>query len=156
MEENKMDLRALLCEDLIFPDIHVSNQEALFDFIAEKFEKMGIVKESFRQALGEREKNYPTGLFMEHISIAIPHADKEHIREPAVAVVKLEKPVKFHSMEDADKTVDATVVIFLTFTQEGTNVELLPQILKFFTDEKKTKKFLASGTREEMLRLLCQ
>ncbi len=152
--ENYADLPNLLTDELIFTNVQANSREELFSFLAKEFGKRGIVKGSFYEALLEREKNYPTGLFMEHIAIAIPHADKEHVNMPAVAVAKLASPVSFHSMEDAEDTIQAQVVVCLAFTQEDANVKLLPQILQFFMDEKRAKQFLECEDATQLMNMM--
>ena len=54
--------------------------EAMGKLMVEK----GFVKESYIEAVQEREKVFPTGLPMEALGVAIPHTDSIHVNKKAV------------------------------------------------------------------------
>ncbi len=73
-------------------------------------EEKKVVTDTYRSALIEREKMFPTGLDMEFLgkdlpNVAIPHTDTIHNLTENVVVVRLAKPVTFHNMIAPDKEV---------------------------------------------------
>ncbi len=74
-----MELYQLFDKDLVFC-LHADSQEELFNQVANLLEERHIVTSSYKDALIEREKSFPTGLDMEFLgkdlpNVAIPHTD---------------------------------------------------------------------------------
>ena len=69
-----------------------TDEDVLRATAAELFAE-GYVKESYSDAIIEREKKYPTGLPTGEICVAIPHTDPEHVNDAAICLSILEKPV---------------------------------------------------------------
>ena len=74
--------------------LDVADQEELFDQVATLLEERQIVTDSYRVALKEREKSFPTGLDMEFLgkdlpNVAIPHTDIIHNLTENIVVVRL-------------------------------------------------------------------
>ena len=102
-----MGLNQLFNRELVFC-LDVGNQEELFDQVATLLEERQIVTDSYRAALKEREKSFPTGLDMEFLgkdlpNVAIPHTDIVHNLTENIVVVRLKNPVTFHNMIAPDK-----------------------------------------------------
>ncbi len=73
----------------------------------------GFVKESYIQAIIEREKIYPTALPTQ-IGVAVPHTDSQHVYTLSMAVGILSRPVIFKEMgSSGDKEVPVQVVMAL-------------------------------------------
>ena len=63
--------------------LHAKDQTDLFEQVASLLEERQIVTPTYRSALIEREKSFPTGLDMEFLgkdlpNVAIPHTDIVH------------------------------------------------------------------------------
>ena len=65
-------------EDIVWLDQEFESQESFYREIADRLYKKGLVKETFGQALIDREAVFPTGLKTETFEIAIPHTDVEN------------------------------------------------------------------------------
>ena len=88
----------LLRKDLIRVNAdYASREEALRSF-AEVYVKAGVVKDTYPQAILDREKVYPTGLPAIAFDIAIPHCDSQYVNEPAIGVCTLAHPLEFNQM----------------------------------------------------------
>ena len=77
-----MGLNQLFNKDLVFC-LHAKDQTDLFEQVASLLEERQIVTPTYRSALIEREKSFPTGLDMEFLgkdlpNVAIPHTDIVH------------------------------------------------------------------------------
>ncbi|NIS83563.1 MAG: PTS transporter subunit EIIA [Anaerolineales bacterium] len=92
----------------------------------------GYVRDTFIEAVLEREKNFATGLPTSEIQIAIPHADIEHVIRPAIAVGVLERPITFGEMGNPDGTVDVKLVCMLAVTKSEALVSLLKNLVEIF------------------------
>ena len=101
-------------------------------------EERQIVTPTYRSALIEREKSFPTGLDMEFLgkdlpNIAIPHTDIVHNLTENVVVVRLDQPVTFHNMIAPDKEVQVSLLFFIINNSSSSQTNILAQLMDFFT-----------------------
>ncbi|MDN5025678.1 PTS sugar transporter subunit IIA [Streptococcus sp. SO4] len=132
-----MGLDHFFDKDLVFC-LEADNQEQLFDQVATLLEEKKVVTETYRLALIEREKLFPTGLDMEFLgkdlpNVAIPHTDTIHNLTENVVVVRLEKPVTFHNMIAPDKEVEVSLLFFIINNSSSSQTNILAQLMDFFT-----------------------
>ena len=79
---------SLLKPELVFFDFEADDRFDFFKKLGEKLKEGGYVKDSWLDAILEREKNYPTGLECTSISVALPHVDPENLIKPYIAIIK--------------------------------------------------------------------
>ncbi len=133
-----MGLDHFFSKDLVFC-LEADNQEQLFDQVATLLEEKKVVTDTYRSALIEREKMFPTGLDMEFLgkdlpNVAIPHTDTIHnLTENVVVVVRLAKPVTFHNMIAPDKEVEVSLLFFIINNFSSSQTNILAQLMDFFT-----------------------
>ena len=132
-----MGLDHFFSKDLVFC-LEADNQEQLFDQVATLLEKKKVVSDTYRSALIEREKMFPTGLDMEFLgkdlpNVAIPHTDTIHNLTENVVVVRLAKPVTFHNMIAPDKEVEVSLLFFIINNSSSSQTNILAQLMDFFT-----------------------
>ena len=90
----------------------------------------GFVKESYIEAVQEREKVFPTGLPMEALGVAIPHTDSIHVNKKAVMCGILERPVEFVVMGDDEARVQVEVVFMLAIVKPDDQIAMLAQLVE--------------------------
>ena len=134
-----MGLDHFFSEDLVFC-LEADNQEQLFDQVATLLEEKKVVTDTYRSALIEREKMFPTGLDMEFLgkdlpNVAIPHTDTIHNLTENVVVVRLAKPVTFHNMIAPDKEVEVSLLFFIINNSSSSQTNILAQLMDFFTGD---------------------
>ena len=132
-----MGLDHFFSKDLVFC-LEADNQEQLFDQVATLLEEKKVVTDTYRSALIEREKMFPTGLDMEFLgkdlpNVAIPHTDTIHNLTENVVVVRLAKPVTFHNMIAPDKEVEVSLLFFIINNSSSRQTNILAQLMDFFT-----------------------
>ena len=132
-----MGLDRFFSKDLVFC-LEADNQEQLFDQVATLLEEKKVVTDTYRSALIEREKMFPTGLDMEFLgkdlpNVAIPHTDTIHNLTENVVVVRLAKPVTFHNMIAPDKEVEVSLLFFIINNSSSSQTNILAQLMDFFT-----------------------
>ena len=118
--------------------LEADNQEQLFDQVATLLEEKKVVTDTYRSALIEREKMFPTGLDMEFLgkdlpNVAIPHTDTIHNLTENVVVVRLAKPVTFHNMIAPNKEVEVSLLFFIINNSSSSQTNILAQLMDFFT-----------------------
>ena len=134
-----MGLDHFFSKDLVFC-LEADNQEQLFDQVATLLEEKKVVTDTYRSALIEREKMFPTGLDMEFLgkdlpNVAIPHTDTIHNLTENVVVVRLSKPVTFHNMIAPDKEVEVSLLFFIINNSSSSQTNILAQLMDFFTGD---------------------
>ena len=134
-----MGLDHFFRKDLVFC-LEADNQEQLFDQVATLLEEKKVVTDTYRSALIEREKMFPTGLDMEFLgknlpNVAIPHTDTIHNLTENVVVVRLAKPVTFHNMIAPDKEVEVSLLFFIINNSSSSQTNILAQLMDFFTGD---------------------
>lgn len=132
-----MGLNQLFNKDLVFC-LQAKNQTDLFEQVASLLEERQIVTPTYRSALIEREKSFPTGLDMEFLgkdlpNVAIPHTDIVHNLTENVVVVRLDQPVTFHNMIAPDKEVQVSLLFFIINNTSSSQTNILAQLMDFFT-----------------------
>jgi len=137
--------------DLIEMDCDVDTKEEIIDKLSNLLAEKGKVKDSYNQAVLNREKEFPTGLKTKYISFALPHTDPEHVNEAGVAVGILKNRVKFSSMDDASKKIDVSVVVALAVKDKSKQVLVLQNLIAMMQDKAITNKILKSRSKEEVL-----
>ena len=112
---------------LIKTNIEFETYDDVFHHLADTFIKKGIVKESYRKAIFEREADFPTGIALEYHAVAIPHCDASHAIEPAIYFIRPTKAVAFNR-PDEDSTVDAELIIALVVTDPKDQLVVLRKL----------------------------
>ncbi len=134
-----MGLDHFFSKDLVFC-LEADNQEQLFDQVATLLEEKKVVTDTYRSALIEREKMFPTGLDMDFLgkdlpNVAIPHTDTIHNLTENVVVVRLSKPVTFHNMIAPGKEVEVSLLFFIINNSSSSQTNILAQLMDFFTGD---------------------
>lgn len=149
-----MDLTSVIRNEVIFLNQSFDSTDELFSFIGKETNTLGLAKDTFESALKEREATYPTGLQLEKIGVAIPHSDAEHIIEEFISVVTVEEPVTFKSMEDANKTVEASIVFVLGLKKAEDQLATLQAIMQVIQDQEVLDSLLEAKNNDEVLEIL--
>ncbi|WP_281790759.1 PTS sugar transporter subunit IIA [Faecalibaculum rodentium] len=126
----------------------------VFQAMAARLQEQGCVKDSFLEAVENREKEYPTGILFENTGFAIPHTDSAHVNESQICFASLKKPVPFASMIDKSESVDVELVFMLAMSQPHEQVETLQNLMALFQDGKAVEKLKACNTQEEFAAIL--
>lgn len=88
-----------------------SNEDALQQ-LADFFFAKSYVAGTYANALIERERSYPTAKQLPSgINVALPHAVAQHVHRQVLVIGIPERPIQFHSMEDASRVLDTNLVL---------------------------------------------
>ena len=136
-------------QSLIDIGIDDDNAEKIILRLASLLEKKGYVKNTFAQAVVDREKIFPTGLPFQ-IGVAIPHTDAEHVITNAIALGTLYQPVKFFEMGTNDKKIDVSIICLLAIKDPNMIIKTLRDLIKTFQDEILLKRILQSKKSNEI------
>ena len=109
-------------ESLIVPHLEARDAADAIRALGTLLYHQGYVRDTFVEAVLEREKSFPTGLPTAEIQVAIPHADVEHVVKPGIAIGILEEPVEFGEMGSEDQKVRVKIICMLAVRQSETLV----------------------------------
>lgn len=102
--------------------------------LGRKLHKSGFVKESYIDAVCEREETFPTGLPMS-MGIAIPHADTSHVNEEGMIVGVLKTPVDFRVMGSETEYIKVQLVFMLAIKEPQNQLDMLQRLIEGCQDE---------------------
>ncbi|AWK52909.1 hypothetical protein DIC82_18755 [Clostridium beijerinckii] len=140
-------------QNLIFVDVSYNNCFEFLENIAEELLNLGYVKNSFKDAIIEREKVFPTGLPVEPIGVAIPHCDSEHVNKPGIAFVRFKDDVKFTNM-DGEGEVDAKIAFVLIVKEKEKQVGILQKLMQVVTNNDILLNLYNEKNKQELIKIL--
>ena len=152
MEQRILSLK----KELVWLDIDYSSKENLFQEVGKKLYEMGYVKDSFANALSEREKNFPTGLATEPFQVAIPHTDSIHVEKEAIACIRLLNPIKFRDVGDDENEVDAEFVFVLCILEPEKQIDILKALVETLSNEEIMRSIKTSENPDKVYEILTQ
>lgn len=152
MEEH-INFSILVREELIFLRVKGDAETAL-RAVADKLLSIGAVLPSYYDALMQREREFPTGLPMGELNIAMPHTVPQHILEMGVSIATLAEPAEFRCMGDADSTVQVRLLVCPLLDKMDDNVRLLPSLIHFFIKQDNIRALLDAESPAEIMEIL--
>lgn len=136
--------------ELILMDIEAKTDQEAIEILAKHLYEKGIVKESYIEAVKEREKVFSTGLNFEEMGIAIPHTDSVHVNKQAIAVGVLKNEVKFCHMGMPEEPVNCEMMFMMAIEKPESQVDFLGRMMDIFQSEGYLKELKSCTTEEEL------
>lgn len=140
--------------DLIALNLEVKDKEEVIKELGMRMHRNGYVKDTYIDAVLEREKTLPTGLDIGEMCVAIPHTDSNHVNTSNVALAVLKDPVEFNNMIDPSKKLNVRVVFLLAINDPNSQVNLLSKLMSVFQNVELLKQIRNSKSTEEASKLL--
>lgn len=149
----------LLSEALTFCDVDLKTQDDVFVMLGRRLGEGGYVADTWLDAIGKREHDYPTGLACQGLDVAIPHTDPCHIIKPYIAVIRPKNPVAFDPMAGVGETVHARLIVNLGLKGHAEEdeeddgawqVEALQALMEIFMDADRVAELLACEDSAEL------
>lgn len=116
--------------------------------------EQGYAKDSYAQAIVDREANFPTALDMSGLNVAIPHCDVANVNKAAFCMAVLKNPVDWHKMDEPDETCKVSIVVMLALTEAHAHLEMLQKVIGFVQNQELVAKVLEAATPEEAFELV--
>lgn len=129
-------------------------KEAVLDSISQRLFKNGYVKESYAQAIKDREAIFPTGLNTTTFGIAIPHTDSKHVNEATIAVGILKQPVIFQEMGAEEVEVPVRLIFMLAIKEPDKQLETLQAVISLIENEEKMNALVQAKNESDVIQLL--
>ncbi|HLR41748.1 MAG TPA: PTS sugar transporter subunit IIA [Pseudogracilibacillus sp.] len=139
----------LVEKNLVFYDAPLTNQNDLFDFMADQLMERNYVKEGFRDAIKNREEKYPTGLKLDGLNLAISHVEKEYANAQKLVVIMPEKPIIFKNIETFDP-LEVNLVFGIILNNSNEHLEILKNISQMFQEKEMINKINNIDSKEQL------
>ncbi|GAB2027853.1 PTS sugar transporter subunit IIA [Lactovum odontotermitis] len=148
-----MHYENMFSRELISVNVPGITEDEIFTVIAEKLKTKALVEPTYLNGLRTREEAFPTGLMTQHLNIALPHADPEHIVKPFVFIARLENEITVRQMGDNQemKTKD---LFFLGIKDGAGQAGLLALLMELFMNESFVEAYKKADRAEEIYSLI--
>ena len=124
-----------LNDNLIFHNLKAFDNIEVLQLMGDAMIQEGYGEEGFTEAVLKREKDYPTGLDVDGIGVAIPHTDAEHVKKEGISIAVLNPPIEFDAMGEEDCRIPVKIVIMFTVAGKDKHIDRLLQVLDMIKDE---------------------
>ena len=145
-----------LCPEDVLLDVDADSCEEVLHTVSSHLLDEGKVKQSYEEHLIDREREYPTGLALGDINVAIPHTDYQYANTTQLLVATLRKPVEWHNMEDSDETILVSAVVLSVFDKPEHQLEALQQIIGVLQNQELVARIVASDSAQQVIELFDQ
>lgn len=144
-----------LDQSLITLGLEASTNDEVLTKMGSLLTTSGFGKASYVEALIEREREYPTGLNIDGVGVAIPHTSVEHVERQAISIAVLAKPVTFEEMGMPEgTTVNVSLVFMLCVTDPAAHLQDLQRIVAILQDKSVLEKVLVAKTSQEVIEII--
>jgi PTS system galactitol-specific IIA component len=139
---------------LISTNIKAKDFSQVMEEVGTLFIKEGYAKDTYIEALIKRENEFPTGLDIDGIGVAIPHTDVSHVNKAGIGIGVLEEPVTFLQMGTDDEEVQVKLVFMLCITDPNKHIDELQRILEIIQDKEVLSKLIEVKNKEEIINII--
>jgi len=140
-----------LAKEDIFLDLKVPDMTAAIQAICAHLLREEKIAPDFEKHLLLREEEYPTGLKLGKINVAIPHADYEYSKTTQLVVATLESPVLWNNMENPDEALRVSVVVMSLFDKPEKQIEALKQIMGVIQSQEALQQIVNATTFDQVV-----
>jgi len=140
--------------DLVVLNMEAETSNEIIEQLGALLLSKGHVKDSYIQAVLEREKNLPTGLSIGDFCVAIPHTDSGHVNQSNIAIATLKNSSVFHSMVNPEEQLNVELVFLLAVKDPNLQIQLLKNLMSIFQDKELLIKLRNVSSKQEVSRLL--
>ncbi len=141
-------------QDIIFRRHYVQHlpegltPEAIIHQLAKPLIDDGRVVDDFAHHVIAREANFPTGLAVQPVGVAIPHTDHQHVRHNAISLGVLPAPVMFEDMGGEPEPVPVRVVFMLALGESNKQLNVLGWVIELIQDSEYMQQLLIMSDEE--------
>jgi PTS system galactitol-specific IIA component len=100
-------------EYIVIINLDAKTSEQALDKICDRLLEKGFIRDSFREAVKERERIYPTGIKTMNCGVAIPHVEPQHVIKNGICIVTLKYPLAFGEMGGDENDMVSVECLFV-------------------------------------------
>lgn len=113
-----------------------------------------FITDDFLEHVIEREEQFPTGLPVHTIGVAIPHTDSEYVKKSQIAFMSLKEPVTFFEMGTSDKPVKVSMIFMLALKEPHEQLEMLQKLIGMIQEQETMDKLYRCQTKTEFIQII--
>ncbi len=152
-----MDLNSLVNERLIFLDYEAADSQSAIQSLGSELVNAGYIKPSYTKAVVLREQDFPTGILLQSLGVAIPHATPEDaVLKDGIAILRLKTPIIFHSMEDPENLVTVSMVFMLALQGANDHISMLQKLFGIFQQDELIQSLLRAKDVKSFQKLMIE
>ena len=110
------------------------SREELLTRLGASLEADGLVKSTFINGVLEREGIYPTGIFMETHSVAIPHTEFEYVNKTGFAIGINRAGIEFQRTDEPEEAVVPDIIVMMAIDQTCEKVAIIQSLFALLAD----------------------
>jgi len=149
-----MKIEDILREDCIIENLEAASKEEALSYMSNFLFSKGYVKETFPEAILERERLYPSGLPMEGHKIAIPHTDAEHVNQSMILFARLARPLEFSCMGDPDEKISIQLISMFALAEKKAIGKMLEVLISAYSDNAVLDAILKAPSAKDIYGIL--
>ncbi|WP_455436144.1 PTS sugar transporter subunit IIA [Hungatella hathewayi] len=139
---------------LIMIEMDAKTTDEVMEKMGKAFVNLGYCKDSYIQALKDREVEFPTGIDIDGIGVAMPHTDVSHVLKAGIGIATLAEPVTFTHMATDDVPVPVKTVFMLAVDDPGRHLEEIQDILAVIQDKETLKQIITAENAENVIGII--
>lgn len=133
----------------ILLDVQVSNYQEIIKHMGKILVEDGIVSKEYISDVIYRENEYPTGIKLDGVNIAIPHAyPNDNVYFNRIMFAKI-SPITFYCMDNPDEIVKVEYV-FLLALRSSNHIEVLKKMFELFQQPEILNRILNSNNKNNI------
>jgi PTS system galactitol-specific IIA component len=146
----------LLFEEDILLQMKVHDHREALQYIAQHLYNENKVKADYEAHLLSREKNYPTGLKLDSINIAIPHTDFQFANTTQLVIATFLYPIPWFNMENPNETILVSAAIISLFNKPEHQIKILQQIMRIIQNKEYVAKIVNAKSPQQVIEVFKQ
>lgn len=148
------ELISILKPEFIYFQEEVQTDHDVLSYLANQLLEKGVVKESFKEALLQREREFPTGLPTEGFAVAIPHTEAKFVNENSLAISILANPVSFNMMGMPENQVKVSIVFLLALKDSKGHLEMLKALMNVIQSPQLLRDLVQTNKQEDVIKII--
>lgn len=146
----------LLKKELIKVGVEANGAEEALKAVAQGFVDGGYAKDTFPQAVADREVVFATGLPAVGMDIAIPHSDSVHVNQTSLGIATVKSDVEFKMMGSPDVTLHPKIIFMLAIAEAHAQIETLQRLMGLIREGELLSEAYACTTADQVYDLMAE
>lgn len=139
--------------NLIYLNQDFSDRKDMFTKIGTELISKGLVKSVYIEKILEREENFPTGIDLGYMQVAMPHVEAQYVNENAMFIVTSKSGIEFDNAED-DGTVNSKIIFGLIVKDSEKHIDFLMKLTELFQKEEVLEEIYNSNDQNKVIEIL--
>ena len=144
-----MDIKDLIQNELINIAKDDLDYKEVIKYLGKTFLNKEYIKEEYINDVLTREESFPTGLKLQNMGIAIPHANPDNVLKNGISILKLKNPVRFSNMETGDD-VYVSMAFMLALKDPNDHLKMLQSLFVMFQQEDVMDELINAPSKDKI------